>query len=367
MKETRVPVRLGHRRYEVRIGVDHLASLGPWLRRLRLGTDLIVVTNSTVLKKQGSRLRRALAGSGMSIRFLAVPDSERSKSFEELGRLLTQLARWDGPGKRLALLLAGGGVVGDLGGLAAGLYRRGIPCLQLPTTLLAQVDSAIGGKTAIDLPEGKNLVGLILQPRGVFIEVGWLRTLPERQFRSGLAEMLKCGVIRDARLFEELERASVRDLRRDEPRLARLVARAVRVKAAIVEADERETRGLRTLLNLGHTFGHALEAATSYSGAVTHGEAVAAGMLVATGISRRLGLISDAPARRIRGAIERLGFRTRVRGVRPAAVRRAMSQDKKWAAGKNRWVLPVGIGRCVVRSGVGEGTVRAAIASVLEG
>jgi len=226
--------------------------------------------------------------------------------------------------------------------------------VQIPTTLVAQVDSSIGGKVGVDLPEGKNLIGLIVQPRGVFVEIGFLRTLPDRQFRSGLAEALKCGVIRDARLFEALERTSVRDLRRDERRLAWVVARTVRVKASLVEADERETRGLRTLLNFGHTFGHALEAATGYGGAVTHGEAVAAGMVAAAGISRRLGLISGPVEERIRRAIAGLGLPTRVRGVKRSTLRRAMAQDKKWAVAKSRWVLPAGIGRCVVRAGVGE-------------
>lgn len=368
----RVPARLimvplGERRYPIWIGADHLGSLGRRLRRMRLGTHAIVLSNATILRRHGAALRRALEGAGLPVRTMTVADSERSKSMAALSRVLGRMADLDGPGRRIFLVLAGGGVVGDLGGVAAGLYRRGIPYAQVPTTLLAQVDSAIGGKTAVDLPQAKNLAGLVVQPRLVFIDLAFLRTLPDRQFRSGLAEALKCGVIADGALFRRLERATADQLRREEGLLAWVVARAVAVKARVVGRDEMDKRGIRALLNFGHTFGHAVETASGYTRAITHGEAVAVGMAVATEISRRLGMIPAPSADRIRRAISRLGLPVSVRGIRARQIRRAMSHDKKWFTGRNRWVLPTGIGRAVVRAGVPEPAVRAAIRNALEG
>ncbi|MBI3333267.1 MAG: 3-dehydroquinate synthase [Candidatus Omnitrophica bacterium] len=365
----RIPVRLKSCRYDLRIGSNHLTSLGSAVRSLRLGSHPVVLTNPTILRTHAPAVARLLSRSGFPVRTLTVPDTERSKSLPALSDLLSRLADLDRPGRRLFLVLVGGGVVGDLGGLAAGLYRRGIPYLQVPTTLLAQVDSSIGGKTGVDLPQGKNLVGLFNQPRLVFIELSFLRTLPDRQFRSGLAEVAKCGVIRDPEIFRFLERTSVADLRRDEKRLGWLVARAVRVKASVVEADERETRGIRTILNFGHTLGHALEAATGYGAAYTHGEAIAVGMAAATLISLRLRLIPASSAERLLRLIPHLGLPIGIRGPRPgiSEILRAMSHDKKWQAGRNRWVLPTGIGRVLVRRDVPERIIRSVIEELRAG
>lgn len=363
----RMPVRLEERSYDVLIGVGHLRSLGREIRRRDLGTHAVVVSNGTVLRRHGRALTAALRRGGFPVRLLTVADSERSKSLSTLSTLLLRLAQGDGPGRRQFLVLAGGGVVGDLGGVAAGLYRRGIPYVQVPTTLLSQVDSAIGGKTGVDLPQGKNLVGLIHQPQLVFIELRFLRTLSGRQFRSGLAEVLKCAVIRDRALFAFLEGTAPEQLRQDERGLAWVVARAVAVKASVVAADERETKGLRTILNFGHTLGHAVEAASGYRRTYTHGEAVAVGMCAATEISRRLGRISRQEAERVRGLIGRFGLPTVLRATPLQPVLAAMAHDKKWARGRNRWVLPAGIGRCVVLDRVPERVVRDSIRSVMEG
>ena len=363
----RLRVDLGPRGYDVLIGAGLLACLGQEIRRRGLGTHPVLISNGPVLARHGVRLRRSLGSAGFSPQVLSVPDSEKSKSLATLSRLLGRLAETDRPGRRLFLVLAGGGVVGDLGGLAAGLYRRGVPYVQVPTTLLAQVDSSVGGKTAVDLPQGKNLVGLYNQPRMVLIDPEFLRTLPDRQFRSGLAEVTKCGVIGDPMLFRLLERTTVDGLRKDARKLNEVILRAVRVKASVVERDELETRGLRTLLNFGHTFGHAVETAAGFRRKHTHGEAVALGMLVASGISRRLGRIGEAEHRRIADLIRRMGLPARVRGLGLGKIVRAMAHDKKWAAGKNRWVLPERIGRCVVRPAVPERIVRASILAVLEG
>ena len=365
----RIRVNLKERSYDIWIGCHHLDRLGQEVRRLDLGTHPIVLTNPTILEKHGQarKVCRALFQSGFAPEILTVPDTERSKSLGTLGRLLTRLADLDKPGRRLFLVLVGGGVVGDLGGVAAGLYKRGIPFVQVPTTVLAQVDSAIGGKTAVDLPQGKNLVGLFYQPRLVFIELEFLRSLPERQFRSGLAEAAKCGVIRDAELFRILEEIPPSVLRFSEDKLQQVIGRAVRVKVWTVERDEKEQRGIRTLLNFGHTLGHAIEAAAHYNSRYTHGEAVAIGMCAATEISRRLRLISPSSARRITHLVRHLGLPTAARGVSLSAVLKMMSHDKKWSVGRNRWVLPTGIGRAVVRVGVPERVVRAAVGGVMEG
>ncbi len=363
----RIPVRLGPRRYDIRIGSRHLERLAPLIRTLKLGTHPVVLTNPTILRSHAHAVKRVLAASGFDVQTVTIPDTEQSKSLKGLSRLLSQLAGLDLPGRKLFLLLVGGGVVGDLGGLAAGLYRRGIPYIQVPTTLLAQVDSSIGGKTAIDLPQGKNLVGLFEQPRMVFIEVDFLRTLPVRQLRSGLAEVAKCGVIRDPALFRFLEQTSVEALRRSPRSLWWVVARAAQVKVSLVEADERETRGLRTLLNFGHTFGHAVEAATGYSGTYTHGEAIAAGMMMATGIARELKMISLDSAQRIGRLIHHLGLPTGVRHVSTQSIMKAMAHDKKWDVGRNRWVLPTGIGKAVVRRGIPGSIVKRVIQETVEG
>ena len=363
----KVSVDLGPRRYDVWVGTGILRKLGPILRPADLGTHAVLLSNATVLKKHGARLRQAFASAGIPVWTLTVADSEASKSLSTLCRLLDRLAQLDRPGRRLFLVLAGGGVVGDLGGLSAGLYRRGILYAQVPTTLLAQVDSSIGGKTAVDLPHGKNLVGLFHQPAVVLIDLAFLRTLPDRQFRSGLAEVIKAGVISDARLFRLLEGTTLERLRRDEPLLQEVILRAVRIKASLVEKDERETKDLRTLLNFGHTFGHAVEAAVGFKRVFTHGEAVAVGMQVASDISRRLGRMPGRDHRRLVDLIRRMGLPVRTPHLPLAKLRKAMSHDKKWGKGRNRWVLPDRIGRCAVRDAVPERIVRQAIAGFLEG
>lgn len=363
----RVEVAPGRSAYDVRIGSGHLAALPAALNRLHLGRTAVLLSNRMVLDRHGEPLIRRLRQGGIPTEVIRVGNSERSKSWSTAGRLLHQLAGLDAPGRKLFLLLAGGGVIGDLGGMVAGLYRRGIPYVQLPTTLLAQVDSSLGGKTGIDLPHGKNLAGLFYQPRLVFIEMDFLRTLSDRQFRSGLAEAIKCGVIRDAQLFSLLERSLPGDLRRDPSVLQQVVRRAVAVKAELVSADERETQGLRTLLNFGHTFGHALETAAAYTRSLTHGEAVALGMRVATDLARRLGLVSAGQQQRINRLLTAAGLPEKAPALRRREVLRAMAHDKKWIQARNRWVLPAGIGRSVIRAGIPEVQVLRSMQTVWEG
>ncbi len=364
----RIRVRLKDRSYDVVVVCSRLNTLAAEIRRLRLGTDAVIVTNPTVLKSHGHArsVHDVLAKGGFAVHIVMVPDTEKSKSMKGLNRLLEAMAGLDRPGRKIFLVLVGGGVVGDLGGVAAGLYKRGVPFVQIPTTLLAQVDSSIGGKTAVDLPQGKNLIGLFNQPRLVFVDLAFLRSLPDRQFRSGMAEVAKCGVISDAVLFRFLENCPLSVLRFSEDKLSWVIARAIQVKVSVVERDEKELRGVRTLLNFGHTVGHALEAATNYSKNYTHGEAVAIGMCAATDVSLRLKMISSQSADRIRHLIRHLGLPTATEKVPLKKIFQAMSYDKKWMIGKNRLVLPTDIGRAVVVKGVPGAILRDVVKSLRE-
>lgn len=357
---TRITVHAASRRYPVVIGHRHLDRLPLWLRRVGLDGTPVVITNPHVWRLGGAGLQRVLRQGGWAPVVLPVPDTERSKSLAELGRLLTRLAAFDHSG-RLFIIAFGGGVVGDLAGLAAALYRRGIPYVQVPTTLLAQVDSAIGGKTAVDLPRGKNLVGAFYQPWLVFSETAWLAGLPPRQLASGLAEVIKCGVIQDAGLFALLARERAAILAGRPAPLQHVIARAARLKARVVGADERETTGLRMILNFGHTVAHAVEAATHYSGRYTHGEAVAIGMSAATALARRLGCCTAATEARVNAVLAAYRLPTAARGVRPDAVLTALAHDKKVRQGRLRWVLPTRIGHVLVTPDVPSAMVQAVV------
>ena len=359
MKPIVVRVSIPGREYPIVIGHRHLRTLPAWIRTLKLGRHPVVITNATVWARCGVELGRVLRAGGLPpAGVVTVPDSEQSKSLAVLGRVLNRLAGLDGIGRRLFVLALGGGVVGDLAGLAAALYRRGIPSVQLPTTLLAQVDSAIGGKTAVDLAAGKNLVGAFYQPRLVFTELAWLDGLPGRQGISGFSEIIKAAMIRDPALFRLLSRRRTALLARQPAALQVVVARAARIKAQVVARDERETSGLRMILNFGHTIGHAIEAATQYRGPYTHGEAVAIGMSVAAAIARELGVCPAGPAQQLNDLLEAYGLPTRARKVKPSAVLAALGHDKKVRAGRLRWVLPTRIGHVIVTPDVPSALVR---------
>ena len=353
-------VRAASRRYPVIIGHRHLNRLPQSLRDAGLDGTPVIITNPRVWRLGGAGLQRVLRRGGWAPVVLSVPDTEHSKSLAELGRVLTRLAALDGHG-RLFIIAFGGGVVGDLAGLAAALYRRGIPYVQVPTTLLAQVDSAIGGKTAVDLPRGKNLVGAFYQPWLVFSDTAWLAGLPPRQVASGLAEVIKCGVIQDAGLFALLARERAAILAGRPAPLQAVIARAARIKARVVGADERETTGLRMILNFGHTIGHAVEAATHYSGRCTHGEAVAIGMRAATALARRLGCCTRSTEDRLNDLLDAYRLPAAARGVRPDAVMAALSHDKKVRQGRLHWVLPTRIGHVLVTPDVPSAMVQAVV------
>ena len=340
-----IRVALGERSYSISVA-DSYRQLPAQLHALQLGGQGWVISHQSLLRRLGRELLGSLRQAGWSLDTLSIPESETSKSFAVVHRIIQHLSR-RGTMRIPVLFAFGGGVVGDVTGFVAAVFRRGIPYVQLPTTLLAQVDSAIGGKVGVDLPEGKNLVGAFYHPRLVYNNVALLRTLPLRQRRSGLAEVIKYGVIADSALFAFLEDHLEACLSLERRAVRVMVERSCRIKARVVSRDERETKGLRAHLNFGHTLGHALEAATAYR-RWTHGEAIAIGMCAAGYLAVEMGVCPAADFSRLVALIRAVGLPTRAQGVPRHAVLRAMQHDKKFIHGRPRWVLPRRIGQVVV-------------------
>ena len=326
-------IELGSRSYPIFIGEGLLAERELLARHLD-ARRLLVVTNATVAALHLDTLRQGLAGAQIAIETL--PDGERFKSLATFTRLLDALVEAR-VGRDGAILALGGGVIGDIAGFAAACYQRGIAHIQMPTTLLAQVDSAVGGKTGVNHPAGKNLVGAFHQPRCVISDTGTLRTLPDRELRAGLAEVIKYGLISDLQFLEWLETNLEGLLQREPGALEHAIRRSCEIKAGIVSKDERE-QGVRAVLNLGHTFGHAIETATGY-GDWLHGEAVAAGMLMAATLSARLGWLTTADVERVRALLQRAGLALAPPAIGSARALAHMQRDKKVRDGRVRLVL----------------------------
>ena len=339
--------------YKVVIGRALLPDLGRRIAGLARGRT-VIVTDETVAALHGPAALAALEAAGVRARLLTVPPGEASKSFAELERVIDRLLAF-GLDRRDLIVALGGGVVGDLAGLAAALYMRGIDFVQVPTTLLAQVDSSVGGKTAIDTPRGKNLVGAFHQPRLVVADIDLLATLPPRQLRSGWAEVLKHGLICDAGFFDWLAGEGAVGAEGDPVALTRAVVRSVEIKSAIVGEDEKEA-GRRALLNLGHTFGHAIEAELGFDeDRITHGEAVALGCTMAFRYSAFTGVCGAAVADRVGAVISAAGLPVRLEGVgtfSSTALLERMAGDKKAEGGRLTLVLARGIGEAVVEKSV---------------
>jgi 3-dehydroquinate synthase len=351
MKKIRLP--LGRASYTIVIGSRVLSAAGARIKALGAGTDAIIITNSRIARLYAAALKSSLARQNISSRIILVPDTERAKSIDMARRILERIAARDTLRKTFIIAL-GGGVVGDLAGFVASLYKRGIPFVQIPTTLLAQVDSAIGGKTAVDLPIAKNLAGTFYQPRIVLSDVDVLASLPRRQIANGLAEIIKYGVIKEAALFAYLERNFPGILGRDRRMLAHIIDRSSRIKAAVVAKDEYDVKGVRAILNFGHTIGHAIETASGYSGRYTHGEAIALGMIVASDIALALGIMALSDRNRIEALIRNCGLPTLMRGVQLSDIKKAFLHDKKFTNRKNRFVLPTKIGSVRIVEGIPE-------------
>ncbi len=336
-------VDLGDRAYPIHIGPG-LLSLPDLIRPHLEGRNVMVVTNETVGPLYLARQAQALADYDTAT--VVLPDGEQHKTLETMGRIITALLtrRFD---RQCTLVALGGGVVGDITGFAAACYQRGVDYLQIPTTLLAQVDSAVGGKTAVNHPLGKNMIGAFHQPRCVVADTDTLATLPDREYRAGLAEVIKYGLIRDPQLFLWIEGHLGELLARDPAAQTHAIERSCRNKAEIVAADERET-GQRALLNLGHTFGHAIETGLGY-GVWLHGEAVAAGMCLAARLSARLGLIDGVAVERIESLVRGAGLPIRAPAALSAPhMRELMAVDKKARGGVLRLVLLEDVGKAIV-------------------
>ncbi len=354
---TKIRVHLKDRSYDILIGRGLLKNAGMLVKRLRIGSDAVCITNARLSRLYGRQLTGSLKKSGLTVRYEEVPDSEEAKSADIAMGLIKRISSYD-KRKKVFIVNFGGGVVGDVGGFVAAVYKRGTPYVQIPTTLLAQVDSAIGGKVAIDLAIAKNLVGAFYQPRLVISDIDLIRTLPERQIKNALAEIVKYGVIKDKGLFSFLENNYGKILRRDPRALEHVISASSRIKAGIVEKDEFDRTGSRAILNYGHTVGHAIEAAAKYSNRYNHGEAIAIGMVASCKISRRLGILGEKDASRIIALIKKLGLPTVARGVRFQDVYDAHLHDKKFIRGKNRFVLPLRIGKMKVAENVPDAIVR---------
>jgi 3-dehydroquinate synthase len=356
-----VAVEVAPRPYEVKIESGLLAKAGDLLRGLLpKSRNVFIVTVDPVRRKWGRTLTSSLQKSGFKPQFLRLPEGERYKRMSTVESLADQLAKLGAD--RDALILAfGGGIAGDVGGFLASVYMRGTDFVQIPTTVLAQVDASIGGKTGVNLKAGKNLVGAFHQPRAVLIDPAVLSSLPVREYRAGLYESLKAGVIGDAALFEEFEENREAIAVREPRAVERMIAASVRLKARIVSADEREN-GLRRVLNFGHTIGHALEAETDYK-KLLHGEAVAWGMIAAARIAEFVGRLSSPESARIVAAVRSLGPLPALE-IRSSSIVRRLLSDKKTRGGKVHFILPVRIGEVEIVNDVPELVVLEAVKEI---
>ena len=361
MTETMVTVGLGKRSYPIRISSGLLEKIGLDLLQRKIGTKYGVISDDRVAALYGGTFMQSLKDAGIKAELITFPAGEASKNLQTIATLSSELAQ-RGFDRKAALIALGGGVTGDITGFLASIYLRGIPFVQVPTTLLSQVDSSVGGKTGVDIPEGKNLVGTFYQPKAVYIDSDVLRTLPVEELQGGLAEVIKYGVIHDAEFFAflEKERDAVLALRQDV--LTKLIACCCEIKAWVVEQDEREG-GLRRILNFGHTIGHAVEAASGFR--LIHGYAVAIGMCAVAELAVRTGCLSTKDAQAIHKLIESYGLPTAI----PAefdreAIKKYLLTDKKTVGGRVFYVLPERIGTVKITDQVREEDVEAILTRI---
>ena len=367
-------VDLAGRGYDIAIGPGLIDRAGELSAKLLARPRVIIVSDDIVAERYGARVYNSFKNAGISASILFVPAGERSKEFETFGQLMNALLD-QRPDRGTTLVALGGGVVGDLVGFAASVLLRGVDFIQLPTTLLAQVDSSVGGKTGINTRHGKNLVGAFYQPRLVLADTDVLDTLPRRELLAGYAEVVKYGLIDNPAFFDWCEQNAANLLDGDAAKRTYAIEQSCRAKARIVAADERET-GQRALLNLGHTFGHALEAATGFSDRLFHGEGVAIGMTLAAQFSAKLGMIGEADAARVERHLVEAGLPTRLQdiagfsqeGLADAdALMALMAQDKKVKRGKLTFILLEAVGRAVIATNVEPTPVRDFLQAKLAG
>ncbi len=351
-----IPVRLGHASYDIIVGAGVFENLEEHLRSAGLGEPFLVISQPRIFKVLGKGLRKKFP-------VVLIPDGERAKTLTTVSRLLDRMV--DLKLTRQSTVIAlGGGVVGDVSGFVASIYMRGIAVVQIPTTLLAQVDSSIGGKTGVNHRAGKNLIGTFHQPSLVLSDPLVLKTLPEREYASGLYECLKYGVIRDTVLFEDFEKNVTMFLKREPDAIARLVAKCAAIKADVVMSDERES-DLRRILNFGHTVGHALEAAAKYQ-RIKHGEAVGYGMIAAARISASLRKLTEVDRARIEGAVGSISRLPALSGVNSKAIMNALHHDKKVRNGAIHFILPREVGKVEITPDVPVEILRDVVKGMLD-
>jgi 3-dehydroquinate synthase len=368
--ETLVPVALGARSYSIRVGTG-LGGFGLFTRSAleatwagRSARSALLVTDSRVAELPClAACQIELEDVGIACTTAVLPPGEATKSLDSAALLYDRLIELSAD-RHTVVLALGGGVIGDLAGFAAATYARGLPLVMVPTTLLAQVDSSVGGKVGVNHPRAKNIIGAFHQPRAVWIDTATLQSLSTRELRCGLAEVVKYGVIMDAEFFAEMEERAVAILKREPAALRDIVARSCELKACVVVKDEREETGARAVLNFGHTIAHAIEAVAGYEGAIAHGEAVAAGMVAESHLAARLGWVDNAFLVRLVSLLERFGLPTRFAGLDLDRLEQAMSYDKKNQQGKIRFVLPRGLGRVELTAAPGPDDLQVVLRSL---
>lgn len=358
-----VDVALGAKSYAVVVERGVLTTIGPRLRALGLGSKTALVTSASILRLYGKPVQESLEESGFTVTLVDVPEGESAKTLAVAERCWNELLA-AGLDRTSTVVALGGGAVGDLSGFVAATYMRGLNFVQIPTTVLAQVDASIGGKTAIDHPTAKNLIGAFYQPRLVLVDPSTAATLPEREYRSGLAEIVKHGIVLDGEYFADLERSIPEMSTRDGATLERIIGGSCRLKAAVIERDPEEKSDLRFALNYGHTIGHALEAATAF-GRWTHGEAVAIGIVAEARLAARLGIADAETSARQEQLLAALGLPVRPAGADVEAVLAATRRDKKSRDGRVPFVLAPAIGTYRVVYDVGIEDVRATLAGLV--
>lgn len=360
--EQKIRIRLQadiDRSYNIVIGQNILNKIGSVIKNLNIGRNIFIITDHRVGKLYGQKVIRSLKSAGFSdIGEFRVFDGEPSKGIDTYKKIVERIHDFDKyQEKKIIILTLGGGVIGDLGGFVSQTYKRGVDYIQIPTTLLGQVDCGLGGKVGINLKEAKNLVGGFWQPKLVYMDLAVLKTLDARELRSGLAEVIKYGVIKDSKLFKYVEEHLNQILHYDLICFKHIILTCVKIKARITEIDERDEKDIRIILNFGHTIGHAIEAATDYK-VYKHGEAIYIGMLSEAEIACRLGLFNNEDFSRLDNLIKRVGFSTKIKRCSLRDIMNSMRYDKKFIGGVNRFVLPTGIGRVKIVKGVDEDLIK---------
>ena len=368
---SKVRVDLGERSYDIHIDSDNLSELGEMIKKVNSYDKVVVITDPLVNDLFGNQVRSSVRAAGFKVDTIEVPRGERYKTLAQASRIYDKLVELEAH-RDSFILGVGGGVIGDLAGYVAATYMRGIDYAEVPTTLLAQVDASIGGKTGVDHPKGKNLIGAFYQPKFVFIDVKTITTLPNKELETGLAEVIKYGVIEDADFFKFLEANShhLNTKAFEEEGTLRaalkvwhtIVVESCKIKAKVVEKDERET-GLRMILNYGHTIGHAIETLTHYE-RYSHGEAVSIGMVCAASIANKMRLLDKESSDRIRDLLENIGLPTMAERLSVKRIIKSLSVDKKIRKGRVQFVLPVKIGKVEVKNNVALKTVRRVLKEV---